>query len=102
MENKERGIGRVVIAPPVKGVCPVCAVNHDPAMPHNRDSLYYQMRFQQKHGRFPTWADAMTHCSDHVKAIWVGLLAEHGASVEDAARLEARLETRPEDSEDGP
>ena len=97
MEIEEFGMERVIIAPPVRGVCPVCAVNHDPAMPHNKDSLYYQMRFQQKHGRFPTWADAMAHCSDHVKAVWVGLLAERGVSVDNAAGLE----TKPEGAEDG-
>lgn len=88
---------RVVIAPPVRGVCPVCAVNHDPAMPHNRSSLYYQMRFYQKHGRMPTWDDAMAHCGEHVKAVWTGLILEHGARVDDAAGVE----TRTERTEDG-
>jgi len=97
MEIKEHGIDRVIIAPPVKGVCPVCAVNHDPAMPHNRDSLYYQMRFQQKHGRFPTWADAMAHCDEHIRAVCVGLLAEHGVDVDGLAGIQ----TRPEGSADG-
>lgn len=93
----ENGIEHVIIAPPVPGVCPVCAVNHDAAMPHNRDSLYYQMRFHQKNGRFPSWADAMAHCDDHTRAVCMGLLAEHGVNVEGLAGIQ----TRPEGSEDG-
>ena len=97
MDIKDYGLDRVIICPPVAGVCPVCAVNHAPTMPHNRDSLYYQMRFQQKHGRFPTWADAMAHCDEHIRAVWVGLLAEHGVKVDGLADIQ----TRPEGTEDG-
>ena len=67
----------VLILPPKPGTCRECAVKHDPAYPHNRDSLYYQMRFQQRHRRFPTWADAMAHCDEAMKAAWrEGLLAK--------------------------
>ena len=97
MNTMEFGIERVVIVPPTAGVCPVCAVNHGEAMPHNRDSLYYQMRFFQKHGRFPTWADAMAHCDEHTKAVWVGLLAERGVNVDGLVGIQ----TRPEDAGDG-
>ena len=62
--------------PPKPGVCPECAVGHRPDQPHNPESLYYQMRFRQKHGRFPTWADAMAHCDAHVKKMWIDALAE--------------------------
>ena len=41
-----------------EGTCPMCAVKHDPRMPHNRDSLTYQYKFYDQHGRFPSWADA--------------------------------------------
>lgn len=97
MNVKEFGIEHVTILPPRKGVCQVCAAEHDPAMPHNRDSLYYQMRFQQVHGRFPTWGDAMAHCSEHVRAVWIGLLAEHGVNVDGLVGIE----TKPEEPEDG-
>ena len=40
------------------------------------------MKFRQKNGRFPTWADAMAHCEKHVKKIWIDSLAEHGVIVE--------------------
>ena len=45
-------------------------------------------RFRQKHGHFPTWADAMRHCEAPVKAAWKAALLEHGV--------------RPEELEDGP
>lgn len=46
--------GRAMILPPPSGKCQECAVDHKPEEPHNRDSLYYQMAFRQKHGRWPT------------------------------------------------
>lgn len=69
---------RVNILPPRPGVCPVCATPHDPALMHNRDSLYYQMRFRQKHGRTPTWADAAAHCTSEVKAQYAPEFARRG------------------------
>lgn len=83
MDIKEYGIDRVILAPPKPGTCPECAVDHDPAYPHNRDSLYYQMRFYQKNGRFPTWGDAMAHCSDMMKSYWKTALAEKGVTPEE-------------------
>ena len=82
MNIKEIGMDQVMILPPKPGTCPVCAVKHDPAWPHNRDSLYYLMRFQQQHGRFPNWADAMAHCSEEMKAAWKEALLEKGVKPE--------------------
>lgn len=48
----------------------------------------YQMRFRQKHGRFPTWADAMAHCDAHVKKMWIDALAERGVIVENPQETE--------------
>lgn len=53
------------------GTCPECAEIHDPKQPHNKASLVYQYKFYNQHGRFPTWADAMAHCSDETKNQWV-------------------------------
>lgn len=82
MKIKKVPFENVMILPPKPGVCQMCAVNHRPDQPHNRDSLYYQMKFRQKHGRFPTWADAMAHCEEHVKKAWTDALAERGVIVE--------------------
>ena len=72
-----------ILLPPRPGTCPACAVNHDPAAPHDRDSLYYQMRFYQEHGRFPTWGDAMAHCEEYVRDIWRVELARRGVAQEE-------------------
>lgn len=63
------------------GTCPECAVKHDPWQPHNRDSLTYQYKFYDKHGRWPTWEDAMEHCSDEVKEVWKTALQAHGVKI---------------------
>lgn len=52
----------ILVAPPRPGVCKLCALPHPPGQPHNINSLYYQIRFWQVHGRFPTQADAEQHC----------------------------------------
>lgn len=51
------------------GVCQACAVDHPVEHPHNKDSMYYQFRFYAAHGRWPTWEDAMAHCTEEVKAV---------------------------------
>ena len=63
------------------GTCPECAVKHDPEQPHNRDSITYQYKFYDKHGRWPTWSDAMAHCSDDIKDYWKQALKERGVSI---------------------
>ena len=64
-----------------EGTCPECAVNHPPEQPHNLQSLTYQYRFYDQNGRWPTWEDAMAHCSDEVKAFWIEKLREHGVKI---------------------
>lgn len=67
-------------------VCQECAVKHDPEMPHNQQSLYYQYKFYAKHGRWPTWADAMAHCSEGVREYWKLALRERGIEVAGVAQ----------------
>lgn len=76
------------ILPPRKGACPICAATHAPMLPHNRSSLYYQMRFMHEHGRLPTWEDAMEHCSDAMKDEWRAFLKEMGLLPEEVKRDE--------------
>ena len=75
----KHGITLLGKTPP--GTCPECAVAHDPRMPHNRDSFAYQYKFYDAHGRFPTWGDAMEHCTEEIKALWLEALREHGVEV---------------------
>ena len=58
------------ILPPKSDVCQECAVDHKPDQPHDQKSLYYQYYFRAKHGRSPTWEDAMKHCSEGTKKLW--------------------------------
>ena len=85
---------RFVLMPPRLGVCPVCAVKHDPAQPHNRDSLYYQYRFFAERKRWPTWTDAMSHCDDAIKQFWKKELRERGVPEELLAEAEGVDERR--------
>jgi hypothetical protein len=82
MKCIEKSIKDMKILPAKEGTCPICAVNHEPELPHNKDSLFYQMTFYQNNGRFPTWKDAMEHCSDEMKALWTHELLERGVEVE--------------------
>lgn len=61
---------------PVGDVCQECAVDHPHDQPHNQQSLHYQYHFWSMHGRWPTWTDAMRHCTPEVKAQWRKLLIE--------------------------
>ena len=62
--------GLTMIGKVPEGTCPECATKHDPKQPHNRDSLAYQYKFYDRHGHWPTWADAMAHCSEEIKKLW--------------------------------
>jgi hypothetical protein len=57
-----------MLLPAEQGKCPECGVAHSPDMPHDNRSLFYQYHFYKQNGRWPTWDDAMAHCSDEVKA----------------------------------
>jgi len=64
-----------------EGQCHECAVVHDPDMPHNQESLFWQYHFMEKNGWWPTWTDAMAHCSPEMKKAWTEELAKHGVTV---------------------
>ena len=73
--------GMILLGKAPEGTCPECAKKHDPGQPHDKSSLIYQYKFYDKHGRWPTWKDAMEHCSDEVKAFWIDALREHGVEI---------------------
>ncbi len=70
------------LLPPSKDSCPICAVKHTPAQPHNAQSMYYQYRFYGVRGRWPTWADAIAHCDEQTKELWEQALRDRGAWTE--------------------
>jgi len=63
------------------GTCPECGITHEPYMPHNQQSLAYQYKFYDQHGRWPTWEDAMAHCSEKVKELWMQALRDRGIEI---------------------
>jgi hypothetical protein len=68
---KEETIDWHVLPPDTSGgKCPECAVVHDSTEPHDNQSLAYQYSFRARHGRWPTWADAIAHCAPEVQALW--------------------------------
>ena len=71
----------MMLLPPPEEYCQECAREHDPEMPHDKQSLYYQMKFQIEKGRGATWTDAMAHCSQEVKDIWTEELLKLGEDV---------------------
>lgn len=65
------------------GKCSQCAVVHEPDEPHDQHSLAYQYSFYAEHDRWPTWLDAMAHCTDEMRQAWRTELARHGVEVPD-------------------
>jgi hypothetical protein len=59
-----------ILLPPCPDACQECAVKHPPEIPHNQQSLFYQYHFYAEHGRWPTWDDAMAHCSPEIQTLW--------------------------------
>lgn len=74
--------GGFSILPPSPGHCPVCAGKHSPEMPHNPQSLYWGVVFQDEHGRAPTWKDALAHCTPEIQKAWIEALKEFNIIVE--------------------
>lgn len=77
-----RTINGMMLMPAAPGTCPECAAVHDPAQPHNQQSLYYRYRFYADHGRWPTWADAMAHCDAETRKVWRTELEKRGIDVD--------------------
>lgn len=73
------------LAPPPATACQVCGHDpaHEPDQPHNAQSLYYQYAFYADHGRWPTWRDAVAHCSESVRDHWELELRRLGVWPED-------------------
>jgi hypothetical protein len=59
-----------MLLPPAEHLCQTCAREHQPEQPHDQQSLFYQYKFYQDHGRWPTWEDALAHCEPDVQELW--------------------------------
>lgn len=69
------------LLPAKAGTCEQCAIVHEPEQPHNQESMHYKYYFYQRNGRWPTWKDAMAHCSEQMKTFWTNELARKGVTV---------------------
>lgn len=74
--------GLMLLGNTPEGTCPMCATAHEPDQPHNQQSLAYQYKFYDEHGRWPTWRDAMAHCTEEIKAFWIAELENRGVSLD--------------------
>ena len=75
-------VSSMKLLPPPEGHCRICAVKHEPHLPHNAQSLFYQMRFNMRYKRAGTWADALAHCSEQMQQLWITALRENNAYTE--------------------
>lgn len=73
--------GLFLLLPPEPGTCVECGVEHPLEDLHDAGSLFYQYKFYAEHSRWPTWTDAMAHCSEEVKKIMAGILDEIGVKI---------------------
>jgi hypothetical protein len=81
------------LLPPPPDACQVCAKDHPEDQPHNQQSLYYQMDFLNKNGRYPTWQDAMSHCAPEVQRLWRAELEKLGAWSEPVEGMSPEMKT---------
>lgn len=99
--NPTTKIGAFTLLPAADGKCPDCATAHDPQLPHNQQSMFWQYRFYGVHDRWPTWADAIAHCEDHIAEKWINALPEFGGPVvtmEEIHAARAFVESKTEDA----
>ena len=61
------GLEDMILQKPAIGTCRECGVKHKDYEPHNKDSLFYQIKFKVEHGRWPTWEDACSHLPDDIR-----------------------------------
>lgn len=72
------------LMPPAADACPTCAREHDPAEPHDAQSLYWAMARKMAGKPEPTWREAMAHCEPQVITDWTEKLGEMGVDLDAA------------------
>ncbi len=61
--------GTMTLLPPREGLCQTCATKHEPELPHNAQSLYYQTA-RHMQGLPANWLTATEHCTDDMRSLW--------------------------------
>lgn len=69
------------LVPPHPDACQVCGrmPAHEPEQPHDASRLHYKYWFYFQHKRWPTWKDAMAHCTPAMQVAWEKELRARGA-----------------------
>lgn len=75
------------LLPPAPDLCQECGYKHNPKLPHNVQTMYYQVAFKMNHGRAVTWKDAVKHCEPQIQEQWERLLRVQGAWTEPASEI---------------
>lgn len=71
------------LLPPPAHLCQKCAVDHTPDLPHNQQSMFWKYWFyKDSGGQWPSWRDAMAHCSEEMKQHWVTHLEARGIDID--------------------
>ena len=83
---------RMWVLPPAADKCQICGTTHEADLPHNAQSLFYQVTFNMAHGRAPTWIDAMEHCEPEMREHWRAELIRMGVDVDGGAVNRAPVE----------
>ncbi len=74
------------VLPPESG-CSECGREHDEGLPHDLQSMVYQYAFRNRTARegderWPTWLDAMAHCTPATRGLWISAMREHGIQLD--------------------
>lgn len=71
------------LLPPARHLCQQCAWEHPPEQPHNKQTLFYQVKFEMENNRPGTWNDAMSHCTPDIQKQWKEHLRNAGEIIGD-------------------
>jgi hypothetical protein len=81
MKTKIVEMKDMILLPPAPHLCQKCAVEHESYEPHDQQSMFWHVWFKKEFGRYPTWKDAMEHCSEEMKKIWIEALKKYGVEI---------------------
>lgn len=80
--GEQTQVGTMMLMPARAGTCEHCAVIHPKEAPHDATSMFFKYKFYNENGQWPTWSDAMSHCTEEVKQLWTQVLKSKGIDVD--------------------
>lgn len=73
-----RRVGDFNLLPAPADCCQDCGRKHEKEQPHDATALFYKYSFYADHGRWPTWKDAVAHCTPELQLRWKEELVKIG------------------------